>query len=66
MLKNNYQYCNTLKLYEEFSQALDHQQLNSDPNPLKQKLYLDSIMCQLEKFKEEINEYKSRITRPKI
>lgn len=66
MLKNNHQYSNTLKLYEEFTQALDYRQLNPDPNPRKQKLYLGSIMRQLEKFKEEINEYKSRITGPKI
>lgn len=66
MLKNNHQYLNTLKLYKEFAQALDYRQLNPDPDPLKQKLHLDSIMCQLEKFKEEINEYKSKITRSKI
>lgn len=61
MLKN--QYNNTLKLYNEFKGALMYTQENPDPNPLKQKLYLDSIMCRLEKFKEELNEYKSRVTR---
>lgn len=64
MLKNQHQYINTLKLYNEFKDALSYRQENPDPNPLKQKLHLDCITCQLEKFKDELNEYKSRVVGP--
>lgn len=63
MLENKKQYLNSLKLYKEFKEALDCRQLNPDANPFKQKLHLDSIMYQLESFKEELNDYEQRSIR---